>query len=125
MRLTQSIYNITADTAIPIESPSVSNPPGTTARSLNYCFAIKGIDINIKQSTPPPSTTSTATFPSPAIKLRMPSYNKSQQTAKSYRGGMTFLNNQEEFNINFASSPTILPSNLMSPNYLSTQKLQR
>ena len=38
---------------------------------------------------------------------------------------MSFLDNQEEFNITFGFSPTILLSNPMSPDYLSTQKLQR
>ena len=62
MRFTQSIYDITADMANLIESLSVSNPP-VTARSLNDCFSITGIDVNINYSIPPPSTTSTTTFP--------------------------------------------------------------
>ena len=47
---------------------------------------------------------------------------KSQKTKQGYYGDLTFLDNQEEFNITFGISPTILPSDPTSTDYLSTRK---
>ena len=123
MKLPRSIYEVTEDTANLIESLSVSNLPGSTVRSLNGCFSIAGIDTNIRQSTPPPSATSTTNLSSPAMQFCMSSDNNSQHNTKGYYGGMTFLHNQKEFNITFGSSPTILHNDPAGPDFLSTQKV--
>ena len=64
-------------------------------------------------------------FYSHAMQLFMSSHNKLLQTTKGYYGGITFLDNQEEFNLIFGLSPVILPSDPMSTDELLTHKLQR
>ena len=55
----------------------------------------------------------------------MSTQDKSQKTKQGYYVDLTFLDNQGESNITLGSSPTILPSDPTSTDYLSTRKLVR